>query len=245
MRLVASVMVGPGEQERYLDSFLSHLLEFCDEVRVRSEDLSARWPSDVRVLNAKPSFFAHEGRARQELLAWTMRGEPTHILSIDADEFVSDGKRLRQTLVDHPEHQVYTLCMQEIWSAGETLKIRMDGGWRPHAIAGVWAPGRTRDHSLRNTALACGRVPAEIDAFVGRNGAATSGVEFLHFGWANQSDRAERYARYVTHDGGNYHASRHLDSIMWPDSQVTLCEQAWPPALRDVRDAVRRRAERS
>ena len=80
MKLAAMMMVGPGEQDRYLPLVLAALDRFCD----------------VIVTEDGHDFFDHEGRARQRLLEKTMAADPSHILAIDADEFVTDGPALRK-----------------------------------------------------------------------------------------------------------------------------------------------------
>jgi hypothetical protein len=250
MRLIAGLIVH-NEADRYLKTCVDSLLEFCDEVRILDDgsddvlnDMSSWWMKRVYVKIQERGFYQHEARAREALNEWVMRGDPTHILAIDADEFVTDGAELRKVLREHRDLPVFTLCMEEVWKAGETLSIRMDGGWAPHEISGVWNPQMILGHQFRDAALACGRVPASVDAIVSSRQSATSGVGYLHFGWANEKDRAARHARYVEHDGGAFHNSRHLDSIMWPDKQVRLCTEPWPEGMVNQMERVRERANR-
>lgn len=232
MKLVASLIVR-NELGRYLKPCIYSLHEFCDEIRVLddgSTDGSGDWLRDtefdgrVHVLtNEGPSFFTHEGKARQTLLNWTLAADPTHVLAIDADEFVEDGHALRKQL--DREIVAHALCMQEVWEAGSTLKIRMDGGWRPHPVPICWAvPLAKGTLRIQDRALACGREPVAVRRMRQR----PTGICVLHFGWANPEERQARYERYVEADGGKFHASRHLQSIMWPESRIELCEQPWP-----------------
>ncbi len=247
MRLVASVMVGAGEEDRYLVPFLDHLLEFCDLICVRYEgpaDTFIAHPS-IEVLHVAPSFFAHEGRARQELLDFTLAQQPTHVLSIDADEFVTNGALLRQVCASQRNVGVWTLNMREVWGADmEGLSVRNDGAWRPHPIPILYAPEkfRRRPLTINQKALACGREPTVVAAMRGR--ARPSGSDVLHLGWACVADRAARHQRYVEHDGGKFHRNPHLDSIMWPDSKVGVERLPWPAALAGYRDEIVERASR-
>lgn len=249
MKLVASI-IARNERGRYLGLCVDHLLEFCDEVRLiddASDDgaygstvftdellLGGKW-NDGRFFvkrNSEPRFYAHEGRARQELLDWTLEGNPTHVLAIDADEFVDDGKALRALLSDG----VLTmgLCMEEVWEAREDgYSIRMDGGWRAYSGVFVWKvdTGRNGKPRMADRQLACGRIPQNLQA--GRN-ARPSNVSLLHFGWANRHERQARYDRYVEHDGGRFHADKHLQSILNPPEYVRLQECSAPEGLKDI-----------
>lgn len=243
MKLIAMVMVGPGEENRYLHSCLAHLREFCDEIRVRLETddpgwEGTRWDGQIQVQARPPTFFQHEGHARQELLEWTMEGEPTHILAIDADEFVADGAKLRATMEAEPSVGVWRLAMTEIWGANEAaLQVRTDGKWPPRPIGIAFEVPQDRHVNRQKrrhwrippSPGACGRVPILTQAAVNRTtGAAVT--EILHLGWACKADRQKRYERYA-HTDGFGHDNRHIESIMYGDDRVTVRPMAWPPSL--------------
>ncbi len=243
MKLIAMVMVGPGEQGRYLDPFLDHLLLFCDEVRVRSEDSTIAWPGNVgvEVLQTPPSFFEHEGRARQELLEWTMEGGPTHILAIDADEFIADGAWLRSEMEIGGQNGVWKLEMTEVWGATEqALEIRIDGKWPPRPVGIAFEVPqdhfvdrqKRRHWRIPDTAGGCGRVPILSQAAANRTQVPPT-TAILHFGWACKADRAPRYERYASRGGFGHDNRRggHIESIMWPDEQVSITRIPWPASL--------------
>lgn len=258
MKLIAS-MIARNELSRYLEPCVAHLLEFCEEIRVLddcSDDGTAQWltrqPRVMTLHESTHAFYAHEGQARQRLLDWTLEGEPSHILSIDADEFIADGEVVRSHCAAGEQGiaatwvaplRVWTLQMEEIWELDdECLCVREDGGWRAHPVPILYAVPAQRaasDWQIRNMPLACGREPH----IVRKNAmqARPVGTEILHFGWANESERAARHERYVKADGGRYHAGSHLDSIMWRDERVKLRPRHWPPALQAYRAAVSRR----
>jgi len=242
MKLVAAMIVR-NELGRYLRPCVESLLTFCDEVRVYddgSDDGSREWlQAQERVAvtaTAGTHFFEHEGRARNAALRWAMKGAPTHLLAVDADEFVSDGQAVRAACDEDAGRGVWALGMQEVWKADAgNLWLRIDGGWRAQeaGIPILWrAPparvAQTGAWQIPDRALACGREPLAVRR-LGRPIRVPADV--LHFGWANENDRARRYARYVEHDGGRFHRSQHLDSIMWPDRRVRLKRRHWPPGL--------------
>lgn len=233
MNLVASVLVR-DEVARYLKPAVEHLLAFCDEVRVLddgSSDGSAELLAGrdrVSVLeNAGAGAFQDEGAARQRLLEWTLQAGPSHVLAIDADEFVSDGRALRAACETSPA-PVLSLTVVEVWKADPYgLLSREDGGWRRHQLPCVWSPGVRRDWRIRSRRLACGRMPSQ--AYTGR--ATETGVSLLHFGWTDERDRSRRHGRYARVDRGRFHARAHLDSIMWPDDRCELAPTPWPAGL--------------
>lgn len=251
MRLAASLIVR-NELGRYLPIVIDHLLEFCDVVRVlddRSDDGTAEWlaeHSDERVqvrFSEGPAFFDHEGRARQELLRWTLAAMPTHVLAIDADEFVGDGPGLRAAVEAIPRVQVWKLPLAEVWRARhDGISLRVDNAWRPRWVPLLWRvpPGRMgRTLAIRERELACGREPEWVRHVMhSRSRSRDLGVDVLHLGWANESERAVRHARYAKHDAGNYHARRHLDSILWQPPKVKLAERPWPKGLAPYADAI-------
>ena len=95
---------------------------------------------------------------------------------------------------------------------------------------------------IRDAALACGREPEIIRRLWRTANVAPSSI--LHFGWTNASERKERHHRYVLADGGEFHARRHLDSILWPDRRVRLTRREWPAALEPWRERIVERAAR-
>lgn len=251
MKLVASLIVAEVEVDRYLLPCVEHLLEFCDEVILvtdhwehnsRPGRLTNRWgskPPVTVIANPAPPFFEHEGLARQALLDLTLATGATHILQIDADEFVTDGQAVRAACQDNAD--VWTLCMQEVWNTNpDQLSIRQDGGWEEHDVHALWKPHPAHHYTFPNRALACGRIPQEAL----HRPSACVGTSILHLGWANKTERSQRHQRYADHDGGQYHASAHLDSILYPDDRVTLTSRPWPLWTNRRIQAIHDRAEK-
>lgn len=242
MKLVASLVVR-NERGRYLELCIRSLLGFCDEIRVLddgSDDGSADLCEQLGAAvtrSPSTSFFQHEGRIRQRLLDWTLAAGPTHVLSIDADEIVSDGAAVRRLVELQPDARVWSLAMEEVWEFdSDALCIREDGGWRTHPVPVLWrAPTERLGQSWRitNRRLACGREPMAVQRLAG--GAVPTGEQLLHLGWLDPSERQRRYDRYAVADGGRFHASSHLQSILWPPNRITLRPREWPPSLEPIR----------
>lgn len=234
MNLTASLVVR-NELGRYLELCIDHLLEFCDTVVVlddASDDGTQEWLNvhpDPRVhfaISPESTFFRHEGQTRQHLLNITLAQNPSHVLALDADEFVSNGAALRNLLTTDLRSQAWSLLIEEVWDAHpDSLSTREDGGWRQHPLPTLWRRVPDAPYQILNKQLACHRIP--VEAFSSRLTTFTE-LSLLHFGWTDLSTREQRYDRYANHDGGRFHARAHIESIRWPEGRVKLQTRAWP-----------------
>jgi len=245
VRLIASLIVR-NELGRYLGPCIDHLLEFCDEIRVLDEGSTDGWADrrcvTLRAPERSGDAFVNHAAMRQRLLDFTLEGAPTHILAIDADEFITDGAAVR-TVCEESDAGALKVCLQEVWKVNaDELEIRQDGGWVEHDVALVWRPDRLRPNQLKITdkGHATGRTPDAVGLLP--TGHTCSAL--LHLGWANVGERDERFARYAVGDAGRFHAKTHIDSIMWPESRIQLQPVEWPPALEPWRAELTRRANR-
>lgn len=243
MKLVAS-LITRNEHARYLKPCVEHLRAFCNQIRVlddASTDGGFDWLAyqpKVEVLQLPaPRFFEHEGRARQALIQWTLEEQPDWVLSLDADEFVSDGAVLRRAIANRPSNDALSLEICEVWNAdADHLWIRQDGGWRSHPLTCLWYYRQGGSYQMLDKQLACRRVPRQVLEI--RN-VRRSGVDLLHFGWTDPETRQQRYDRYMQIDAGKFHARTHLQSIMWPENKMRLERRDWPRG--EVFDGLRER----
>lgn len=240
-------MITKNEMDRLLTLAVTHLLTYCQEIRVLddgSDDGSYEWLCEqdgVEVLrNPGPSFFEHEGHARQNLLEWTMGARPDYVLAIDADELVGDPKVLLDGIGSSAE-AVYTIPLVEAWKVDTGgISIRVDGLWGPRKVPSLfrppesWPPRRGNDRLWRimDKQLACGREPMAVIRAGAR--APVLATNVFHFGWTRESERKARAERYFVHDGGRFHQNRHLQSILNPDDKVGLRGYPWPEGLRKL-----------
>ena len=239
MKLVASMIVR-NEMGRYLEPCIEHLRQFCDLIVVLDDNSDdggyeylAGLGKNVVVSRSKEApMFENEGAARQRLFENTLKESPDYILAIDADEFIEDGQRLRSMLEQDNEVEYWTTYMEEVWKADDHwLWTREDGGWHAHPIPNLYRAPRVPDRlwSIRQQNLACGREPQMVRRMAGM--ARPVGTSILHFGWARESERQSRYDRYAKHDGGQFHASQHLESILWSEDRIQLSARGWPVSL--------------
>lgn len=241
-KLIASLVVR-NEVSRYLEPCIASLLEYCDEVRVL-DDGSVDGTEEVLLgvdgvevlLSPSSTFYQHEGQTRQRLLEHTLEGNPTHILAIDADEMVSSGTAVRDAVSG--DGDVWTLKMTEIWAANESsLYVRTDRQWSPRPVPILYRVPDNGDLRILDRQLACGREPVQIRQ---HRRPIHLDVQVLHFGWTNPEQRELRYARYTEHDGGAFHASAHLLSIL--DGKEILKREDWPEGLLGHRHAILQRS---
>lgn len=240
MKLVASMIVR-NELGRYLRPVVEHVLSWCDELRVLddgSTDGTYEYLSELERVAVKrlsgTTWREHEGMARQELLDWTLDGQPTHVLALDADEIVPDGRKVRETLGES-RAGVWTLRIVEVWQRDTfPWRIRVDGGWAPtHSPVLYRAPSSKRRHArpwrIMRRELSSGREPMAVRTEFARGHAEELPYDLLHLGWSDPSTREARARRYQELDGGRFHAGEHLDSILWPPERVRL-DLYTPPA---------------
>jgi glycosyltransferase involved in cell wall biosynthesis len=228
---------------RYLELCIDHLLSFCGMVCVLDdgstdgtfEYLSSRDRVNVKRNNG-PSFYEHEGSARQQLYDFTLAVNPTYVLAIDADEFVGDPMCI--TRACDQGVPVYTLQMTEVWHATpENLSIRIDGLWKARTVPILYRP--MPGWRIKDRQLACGREPEEVVQQY--HASKPSGSTVLHFGWTRKSERVARAERYDVHDGGKFHQDRHLNSILWEeqkDGRLRLMNSMWPVGLQPFAERI-------
>lgn len=233
MRLVAS-MNTHNELGRYLRLTIPRLLQACDEIRIQddhSTDGTFEWLSEqegvVVKRNEGTTWRENEGELHQQLLDWTLEASPTHILAVDADEWLTYPEPLREMIAEGGA-SVWTLRMCEVWSIDPWL-LRIDGGWVPHPVGILYSvegePVTNPEWRIWGRKMAGGRVPRIVRKRQRhRELVRELPIDLLHLGWANPAEREARYQRYVELDGGQFHAGAHLESIMWPDERVGLLE---------------------
>jgi len=241
---LAAMMIVRNEADRYLNFTIPSLMEFVDEIRVvddASDDGTYEILRDLGCVvrrNETSQFFVHEGRARNALFDWALEGEPTHIIAIDADEVVEDGKAARAAVENNTSASgIWTLGMTEIWRADEqSLYERVDGQWGQRRVPVLFTAPRVRTQrwNIADRALACGREPMAV-AKAGIRGRVPMVSALYHLGWSCQSDREARFQRYMVHDKGQFHRDSHLQSIMFGDDRVQTIPRPWPESLSSVK----------
>lgn len=222
MRLVAQ-MVGRNEEDRYLERVLKHLKTVADEI-VFTDDCS----TDNTVQIAKDmgahvyqmpeqTFNKHEGILRNS--AW--RNLENHaeigdwVLAIDCDEMLYGAHPdvdIRK-MMSRPDVDVIGIKFYHMWN--ET-QYRVDKAWAPNVSSRMFRyfhGGKFADRRL-----ACGSEPAYVQTLIRRHRfLIESGLVMCHLGYVRDEDKISKHERYVTLDGGDFHAMAHIESIVDPE----------------------------
>lgn len=190
-------------------------------------EVAARFGADVRRL-PRPTFWRHEGRARQATLEFAAGHcrDGWWMLALDCDEQIDDPAGLAKLVgvAAASGVEVVRLRLYEMWSATE---YRVDGQWssgvqpRLH----LYRPGSTvavRPMGGGQTPMWTRRHP---HTWVGK------GVGLLHWGYVRPGDRRRKMDRYLSRRGGHGHSARHIRSIV---GSPTLRDYPWADRLPDA-----------
>jgi len=219
MRIIAHMVVGPGEYDRYLPQVLERITWWADDIHVGFDkgagEEEFRLVSDVTYhRNFLPlSWSDDEGKFRQA--AWddmVREMKPTaedYILCIDADEVIVQHELVKRAVREFAGQRL-AFKFHEMW---DETHFRIDGFWKPY-LAGVLFPYRPGGR-IRQQAMACGREPTYVSNLPTKK---LSIADILHYGYAREADRQAKYERYMALDAGRYHNVRHLQSIIQPAS---------------------------
>lgn len=215
--IVAHMVVGPGEADRYLPQVMQRARAWADQIHVvmdRDATLEEKKVVDEFAdiyEKARSTWVDHEGRFRTE--AWHRLEDNLNltkddfIVCLDADEILHDYAVIRKVPETFPGKRI-PVKFFEMWSQTE---YRVDGMWKPW-VGYVMFPYRPHGH-FKDRRLACGREPTYVDLLPA---APTPVSALLHYGYARIEDRQWKHDRYMTLDGGNFHNLDHLKSIVFP-----------------------------
>lgn len=220
--IVAHMVVGPGEADRYLQPVLKRTHTWADQVHVAMDqrvthyekEIVDVWADCYSVLDK--TWEDNESRFRYK--AWTRLEEALSlspedfIVCIDADEVIHEPSMVREAAKEFPGQKI-AFTFHEMWSPTE---YRIDVNWKPYE-AHIMFPYRTRGN-FRDRALACGREPTYVQKLPP---APNPVSDILHYGYAAERDREAKYERYMRLDGGKFHNLNHLKSIVQPPTLKT------------------------
>jgi len=219
MRVIAHMVVGPGEHARYLRDVLERITWWADDIHV-SLDIDAGQEEFALVSNVTPhgrflplTWKSSEGKFRQaawedmEALVRPEAGD--YIMCIDADEVVVQHDMIKSA-VEAFAGQRLGFRFHEMW--GQDV-YRVDGQWKPY-VAYVLFPYR-QGGRIRDRDMACGREPTYVGSVQRKDSPI---ADLLHYGYARQEDREAKHTRYTTLDAGRYHSGSHIASILYPPS---------------------------
>ena len=214
MRIIAHMVVGSGESDRFLAAVLGRVLDWADDVHVSldvdatdaDEEVAGRFAVATR---SELAFADHEGRFRES--AWRQMEAALspelddYIVCIDADEIIVDAAAVRKAIKQYAGLRL-GVRFHHMWNG---THYRIDGQWAPH-VAYIIIPFMENAHHV-DRALACGREPSYAQTLP-THGQPVSDI--IHLGYMRDEDKRMKYDRYMALDGGKFHSNAHIQSIM-------------------------------
>lgn len=217
MKVIAHMVVGEGEADRYLEQTLERVTWWADITHVVLDSpasdneikIVGKWADSWQHSNY--TWADHEGEFRQN--AWNLmeantEPEPNDFIAvIDADETVVQHDTIQRAAREHGGKRI-GFRFHEMWSA---THYRIDGHWKPYN-GYVMIPYRPHGQ-FKNRRIASGREPtyaANIPTI------GNPIADLLHYGYADDADKGWKYTRYMALDGGRFHNLAHIQSIIRP-----------------------------
>lgn len=218
--MIHAFMVVRNEEHRYLQSCLSWLKNLVDDIFIYDDHSTDGSVALARSMGAevirslgRGTFMEHEGNFKNA--AWSdfeavmAPTERDWILAIDADEFlISSGNtylELRQAM--STERTGVLMDVPELWSLDPPY-VRTDGYWAKNRLTRFFA--YRENGRFEGKSMGCGSCPTYVAP-----GRADKHLKMLHVGYADETDRLDKYKRYKSLlDHG--HSNSHIESIVEP-----------------------------
>jgi hypothetical protein len=239
--MIYGLMVVKDEEERYLQSSLRWASRFLDLIFVyddisldNSAGIAAREGAVVAYRDdSTPTFMENEGLFREgSWKAFESKIQPTEsdwVLAFDADDFFvgtmtgnPPDNQERVALEDYMSFAEYIgkdsvyLKMNQVWKNDHSVWTRQDGWWakdrRPQFFR--YRPNGTMVRKAEVTlGTGCWPTYATKDPL-----ATVSYGSILHYGYAKDEDKQEKYDRYMgkikEDKKKQLHSSKHVKSII-------------------------------
>jgi glycosyltransferase involved in cell wall biosynthesis len=219
MTKLFGVMVMKNEEHRYLEKCLEWASSFLDEIFIfddrstdNSVDIASRFATVAVRPESSPSFLEDESLFRSE--AWRCfedllsPSDEDWVLTFDSDEFLYSALPLYDSLMKCTglgSDSVKIHFLEVFGVDGGSLSVRIDPYWDS-----IFSPRFFRfqgNASWPSASMACGSEPL----YARKNPANQFDIKMLHFGYAKEEDRLEKYNRYISRPG---HSISHIKSIL-------------------------------
>lgn len=196
MRIIAYLIVGPGEADHYLEPVLKQL-HWTDGIAVCLNNADEKTSEMVH----RYATFVHEDNREWGLEQWRIKQEflkevgntlkPDWVWCLDADEIFDPrfDRQMAETMASGHDVGWYFFCLQ-LWNDGK--KVRLDLSF-PNIRFYKFLP--ELGLSFHPTALHCGLAPKYAYNF-----GSQSGLYFKHYGLMTLESRIRKIARYDRYD---------------------------------------------
>lgn len=142
------------------------------------------------------------------------------VIAIDCDEMLYNQNNLDNidiaSVLSMSPYDVVNVRFYHMWN--ET-QWRSDNAWEPTNSSRIF---RFKENGgFANRRLASGSEPTYVrEWMMQRNYWAESGLVMQHLGYIKDEDKLDKYKRYSTLDGGEFHALNHINSIIDPNPDL-------------------------
>ena len=219
--MIYAQMIGRNESGRFLEEVLKRLSGQVDKIIFTDDcsdddtlEVASKYAETFR--SPKPLFAEHEGQLRA--FAWSNLEKFAKvgdwIIAIDCDEMLyhTEGKPISEIL-SMSQFDVVNVRFYHMWN--ET-QYRVDKLWAPTSSSRIFR--FVEGGGFANRRLACGAEPTYVVDWVRqRNFWLDSNLVMKHLGYVRDEDKAMKFQRYSTLDGGEFHNLNHINSIIDPN----------------------------
>lgn len=212
MKIVGSLVCGPGEADRYLEETLKEFARLCDDVIIcfsnatpREKALVAKY--DFRSYEDNRVWGLHQPSIKTALLRRLLLLEPDWILALDADETVPTVTRpiLEELAADRDACQFYVV---NLWN-DTTRYSRGLSFWNVR----FYRPRATPDTQFLRKPVHCGIAPPYFYALPAKSTYVPHIL--LHKGLMTRDARERKIERYKAYDPYAVHKGReYYDALL-------------------------------
>lgn len=220
MNIVAMMVVGQGEGERYLANALYRIKDLADYIVVAGNYKDKKTNEILEDYGAIVADYSdaewgkEQWRIKQSLFEqYIVPLKPDWVLCLDADE-VFDERLTREKLEELATRDEIAFTFYFIQLYDSENQMRVDGSWSGFRNVRFWKYIPDVPQAWEHRALHCGLAPIYAYKYP-----ADSEYLVKHYGYLKASDREKKKARYDKYDPQNWYMTKR-----WYDSIVSTPE---------------------
>lgn len=224
-RLTLSMIV-KNEENRFLEDMLRSARDYISDAIIIDDNSSDRTVEicrsllssvPLKIIENKESTFQNEWKLRTQQWRETIAIDPDWIIFLDADEIFEDKFKYGvKELMKNDVYDVYLFRLYDFWNSDY---YRDDDLWCAHRYYRPFMMRYKKDavYTFSELNQHCGRMPNNIFDFEN----IRCSYRLKHFGWARESDRIQKFNRYMKLDPqGIYGSLRQYNSILDPNPNL-------------------------